>query len=195
MRLFVALDIDDAIRGRVAQFIESIRQSAPKARWVKAESLHITLKFIGEQSEARANEIKHALHELRATVFEVRIRGCGFFPNQRAPGVFWIGVASDDKLPALALAIDHALLPLGIAEEEHAYTPHLTLARAKSSRSRRKDKQGNAASVGLGGLAPKLAGMTVPEFGSMTAREFFLYRSQTSPEGSVYTKVERFSLQ
>ncbi len=51
MRLFVALDLDDAIRNRIARFLDGVRAFAPDARWVQPESLHITLKFIGEQSE------------------------------------------------------------------------------------------------------------------------------------------------
>ena len=48
MRLFVALDIDAEIRARIAQFMDGIRGFAPEARWVSAESMHLTLKFIGE---------------------------------------------------------------------------------------------------------------------------------------------------
>ena len=61
MRLFIALDIDDAIRERITRFVEGVQGLAPNARWVKPESLHVTLKFIGEQSEAVAEQIKQAL--------------------------------------------------------------------------------------------------------------------------------------
>ena len=52
MRLFVALDIDEEIRHRIARFIDGIEGFAPEARWVTPESLHVTLKFIGEQPDA-----------------------------------------------------------------------------------------------------------------------------------------------
>ena len=51
MRLFVALDIDDSIRGRIARFLDGVRGFAPDARWVRPESLHVTLKFIGEKPD------------------------------------------------------------------------------------------------------------------------------------------------
>ena len=66
MRLFIALDIDDAIRERLARFVEGVRNFAPDARWVKSESLHVTLKFIGEQPDAAVETIKQALTTITA---------------------------------------------------------------------------------------------------------------------------------
>ena len=66
MRLFIALDIDDAIRERIARFVEGVRNFAPDARWVKPESLHVTLKFIGEQPDAAVDQIKQALSASRS---------------------------------------------------------------------------------------------------------------------------------
>ena len=63
MRLFIALDIDDAIRERIARFMDGVRGFAPDARWMHPESLHVTLKFIGEQPESAVDPIKHALAE------------------------------------------------------------------------------------------------------------------------------------
>ena len=61
MRLFVALDIDEPIRERITRFVEGVRNFAPDARWAKEESLHVTLKFIGEQAESSVDQIKEAL--------------------------------------------------------------------------------------------------------------------------------------
>jgi len=61
MRIFVALDIDDAIRQRVLRFMEGVSGFAPDARWVRPESLHVTLKFIGEKPPEAVAEIKQAL--------------------------------------------------------------------------------------------------------------------------------------
>jgi len=71
MRLFVALDIDEAIRERMARFIEGVRGFAPGARWVRAESLHITLKFIGEQPENKLAALQSALAAVRSPAFEL----------------------------------------------------------------------------------------------------------------------------
>src|SRR5438067_8740872 len=92
MRLFVALDIEDEIRNRIARFLEGVREFAPDARWVRAESLHITLKFIGEQPAQRFDEIKNTLARIQSPASQIVFRGFGFFPTQRSARVFWAGV-------------------------------------------------------------------------------------------------------
>jgi 2'-5' RNA ligase len=193
MRLFVALDIDDGIRERITRFLDGVRGFAPEARWVRPESLHVTLKFIGEKSDGDTEKIKRALQTIMADGFRMNIRGYGFFPSTRAPRVFWIGVEADPKLASLAAIVDECLATLKIAKEEHAFNPHLTLARDTSFRGSRKPKDGEQ-TRGLQLLHVKLAALTAPEFGTMTAREFFLYQSRLSPGGSRYTKLAGFAL-
>src|SRR5579862_1008650 len=94
MRLFIALDIDDAIRERLSRFMEGIRNFAPDARWVKEESLHVTLKFIGEQPDENVDQIKSALTSITATGSEIKFGGYGFFPTAKSARVFWIGMES-----------------------------------------------------------------------------------------------------
>ena len=76
MRLFVALDIDEEIRKKIAQFVERVRGLAPHARWVTAESLHVTLKFIGEKPDAMVDDIKAELKRISGEPFRVSFRGC-----------------------------------------------------------------------------------------------------------------------
>ena len=80
MRLFVALDIDDDIRNRIARFLDGVRGFAPDVRWARPESLHVTLKFIGEQSETQVEAIKRTLEKIEADHFELNFHGYGFFP-------------------------------------------------------------------------------------------------------------------
>ena len=194
MRLFVALDVDDAIRERILRFVEGVRNFAPDARWVKPESLHVTLKFIGEQPEAAVNTIKDALRTVAIRAADIQFRGYGFFPNAKSARVFWIGMEAAPHLAALAAAIDDKMPSLGIAKEARAFSPHLTLARAGgrsgSPRRQKEDRPNRVFQI----LQEKLAALPAPEFGSMTAREFFLYQSQLSPKGSTYTKLARFEL-
>ncbi len=194
MRLFVALDIDDAIRERISRFIEGVRGFAEEARWVRPESLHVTLKFIGEKSEQEVDKIQRALETIEASNFEMSIGGYGFFPGARAPRVFWVGVEGGPKLTSLAAAVDEKLAGLGIPKEEHAFAPHLTLARgAGGSVSPRKQKSDHP-HPSFQQLQEKLAALSAPDCGVMTAREFFLYQSKLSPGGSKYTKLASFDL-
>src|SRR5215813_14240326 len=139
MRTFVAIDITLEIRERLSIFMEQIRKSLPGARWVRAEGMHITLKFLGEISPEQKNAVENALRTIKSSPFKIAIRGFGFFPNARLPRVFWADIEADDALPALASAVDEALMTVGFEKEKQAYKPHLTLARLKPQRSRFAD--------------------------------------------------------
>jgi 2'-5' RNA ligase len=199
MRIFIALDIDDGIRGGIQRFVEGVSGFAPEARWVRPESMHVTLKFIGEKPEDTVEEIKRTIAAVKGEPFEIGFRGYGFFPTAKSPRVFWVGIEAGVQLSNLAAAVDQATCSLGIPQEEHVYSPHLTLARG-SGRSgapgRQKEDRPHQGfqNQGFQKLQEKLAAMTTPEFGTMTAREFFLYQSQPKRGGAQYTKIERFAL-
>ena len=180
MRLFIALDIPGEIRARLTEYMERARLLAHEARWARIEGLHVTLKFIGHVDDAVVEKIQAALAPIKTMPFEVKFAGVGFFPNPNAARVFWAGVDGGDHLPSLASTVDAALEKLGLPRETKPYHPHLTLART-SSRPLRE-------------LRPLLADPP-PQFGTMTAREFFLYQSQPQKGGSKYTKLERFELE
>src|SRR5258708_591861 len=105
MRVFIALDIDDAIRTRLELFLDGVRGFAPDARWVRPESMHVTLKFVGEKPSDAVEEIKQALGAIRAGAIEISFRGYGFFPTSKAPRVFWIGIAAGPDLSPLAKSV------------------------------------------------------------------------------------------
>ena len=194
MRIFIALDIDDSIRERIKRFMEGVRGFDPEARWVRPESLHITLKFIGEKPPEAIEQIKNALRTIEMDSMEIAFRGYGFFPTVKWPRVFWVGIEGVPQLASLAAAVDKLMLPLGIPREEHAFSPHLTLARGTTGSNSPRWQKGDRAKSNFRQLQEKLAAMPQPEFGTMTAREFFLYQSQLSPGGSRYIKLERFAL-
>ncbi len=194
MRLFLALDIDGSIRDRIRTFVEGVRNFAPDARWVKEESLHVTLKFIGELPEEKVDALKQELLKVSAPAAEIRFHGYGFFPTLKSARVFWIGMEAGPELSGLAAAIDDRMPVLGIAREERAFSPHLTLARGSGGSGSPRWRKGDGPNRTFQVLQTKLAALPTPEFGTMTAREFFLYRSQLSPKGSTYTKMARFAL-
>lgn len=195
MRLFVALDIDDSIRVRIARFLDGVRGFTPDARWVRPESLHITLKFIGEKPEDDIASIRRALGVIAADAIEISFRGYGFFPSTRSPRVFWVGVKSgESRLTSLAAAVDESLIKLGIPKEEHAFNAHLTLARGGTGSGSPRRQRGDGLNRSFERLQEKLSALPAPEFGTMTAREFFLYQSHLSRGGSQYTKLAGFSL-
>jgi len=193
MRIFIGIDLNSEVRGRIARFVEGVQGFAPDARWVRPESLHITLKFIGEQMPEQTEAITGRLRRVENSAFEIHAGGYGFFPTVKAPRVFWIGIHGP-HLAALAEIIDAAVAELGIPREDRPYSPHLTLARAGGRSGSPKWRQGDAPNAVFAVLEQRLAAMGELDFGRMFAHEFILYQSQLSPGGSKYTKLQRFPL-
>jgi 2'-5' RNA ligase len=189
MRLFFALDIDAAIRERITAYVDGVRR-IPAVRFMPPESYHVTLKFLGEVKDL--DRVEHAATNLRAESFNIAFRGTGFFPNARSPRIFWAGIHADNRLPALASALDEDLASAGFPREERPFQPHLTLARSGSGDPRpRRDER---PVTGFRALVHAVEKNPAPEFGTMAANEFCLYESKLSPHGAQYTKLARYPL-
>jgi RNA 2',3'-cyclic 3'-phosphodiesterase len=185
VRLFVALEIPAEVRDRFAAVITELRAadssfSKNRARWVRPENLHVTLKFIGHVDAGKLEGIRAALAEVRSrNLVELRFRGLGFFPNGKRPRVFWAGMEASPNLAPLAGEIDARFKKLGIAGETREFAPHLTLARF--------DPPG--ISDGLSAIAQENAAR---EFGATRTGEFHLFESKTRPTGAEYTRLASF---
>jgi RNA 2',3'-cyclic 3'-phosphodiesterase len=194
MRIFVALDIDEVIRKRIQLFLDGVRGFAPDARWVRSESLHVTLKFIGNKPAVEVDAIREAVARIRADIVDIKFRGYGFFPTPTAARVFWLGVDADSRLTLLAKSVDDITATLGVPAEEHAFSPHLTLARRGGGSGTPRRQNSDGSNQVFQRLQQRLGALPVPEFGTMTAREFFVYESQLGRGGSRYTKIGRVEL-
>jgi len=179
MRLFVAIEISPEVRAALAALLKELRAIAPRAKWVRPENLHITLKFLGETDSSKLAAIRNALSTIRSSqAATFRFRGLGCFPNAKRARVLWVGMEASPNLPPLAAEIDQAMHKLGFPLEDRPFTPHLTLARFQPP-----------------GLPPELAATqeSVPrEFGSLTAGEFHLIESKLKPAGAEYTSLQSF---
>jgi 2'-5' RNA ligase len=188
MRLFVALDIDEAIQQRLDDYVRTLTPRAPGVRFVRSSTYHVTLKFLGEVKEAAA--VRECLRTVRAPGFEVKVAGVGFFPNAHAPRVFWAGIEAP-PLATLAASVQQSLAAIGFPAEREFHA-HLTLARNGSGRPR--PVRGERPPEAFAQLAQIVASSPQPEFGTMAAREFFLYESRLSSSGPSYYKLEAFQL-
>lgn len=185
MRLFVALEIPSAVRENLATLMTELnalekQSSGKKARWVRPENLHVTLKFIGETALDKLKGIVAALSTVRSgQPAELRFRGLGFFPNEKRPRVLWAGIAASPNLAAIAGDIEQQLEPLGFPREKRDFTPHLTLARFNPpglSETLRAAVRENAER----------------DFGALGAGDFHLIESQLKPSGAEYTTLHSF---
>jgi RNA 2',3'-cyclic 3'-phosphodiesterase len=180
VRLFVALDLPEAVRHALAELIANLKPKSRGARWVQPENLHITLKFIGHVGNEKLSPIQSALSSIHAAQpIELHFRGMGFFPNERRPRAFWCGVAGSPNLAELAADIDRALAPLGIEAETRPFTPHLTLARFKSDEGVRE-------------MVHAATDMKSADFGVATETNFHVYESLLKSTGAQYNRVASF---
>jgi 2'-5' RNA ligase len=179
MRLFVALDLSNELRARVAELLAELKPTAVSARWVRPAGLHLTLKFIGEVPDAQLGSIRACLRPLASRdPITLGLSGLGYFPHERSPRVLWVGVEAPG-LGELARDIETALASLGIRREDRPYVPHLTLARFTHPGQ-------------LSPLREAVRQRYSMVLGQMEVQEFQLYQSQLSPQGARYTVLERF---
>jgi RNA 2',3'-cyclic 3'-phosphodiesterase len=180
VRLFVALELGEAIRQAVRELIARLEPASPDARWVRPEGMHVTLKFIGQAPPEKLDAIRSALSAIRSPEpVELRFRGIGFFPNEKRPRVIWCGMEASRNLAALAADIERALEPLGIAAESRDFIPHLTLARWSRPAQ-------------VGELARTAAKWRSHTLGSGRETEFYLFESVLKPAGAEYRKLARY---
>jgi RNA 2',3'-cyclic 3'-phosphodiesterase len=180
VRLFVALDLPDEVRSALSELITKLKPLSRGARWVPPESLHVTLKFIGWIGDDKLQPTQEILASIRSSQpVELNFRGSGFFPNERRPRVFWCGLEASPNLAEIAAALDAALVPLGIKAETRPYTPHLTLARFKSSE-------------GVAALVKAAGSLKMRDFGGTTATNFHLYESLLKSSGAQYNRLASF---
>jgi 2'-5' RNA ligase len=180
MRLFIAVELPEHIRAALSVVQHELRPVTSTARWVAPESIHITLKFLGEVHDKRLDDIHFALKGLSWKPFLINVRGVGFFPGTRSPRVFWAGMEAP-TMKELAEQLDSRMEALGFEKEKRAFRPHITLARAKNTRIDTS-------------LVTAAEPFNEHQFGSFTVDRVFLFKSTLKPGGAVYDKVREFLL-
>jgi len=183
MRLFVAVNLPEEVRGRLAAAQERLRAARAQVSWVRPDNMHLTLKFLGETAPDRLDSIRAALAEVarRSLPFEAALGGVGSFGG-RVPRVVWAGVTDGaTRLAELAGRVDGALAGIGFPRESRPFAPHLTLGRVRAP---------ERAVV----LAAALRAEGQGAFGRFRPEAFCLMESRLDPQGSIYTVVDRFTL-
>jgi 2'-5' RNA ligase len=178
VRLFVALEIFPEVRENLAALTSELRAKIPQARWIRAENLHVTLKFLGEAGAEKMEGIRAALAGVRGVApVEMEFRGLGCFPEARRARVLWVDAAAGPELGRLAGRMEDALEPLGFARERREFSSHMTVARFPQGPGDARELQ--AAIEEYGGRS----------HGRQMAREFCLFQSELQAAGSKYTRL------
>lgn len=133
MRLFLAINLESAIRRAIVEAATPLRVAAPTVGWVDDSRIHLTLKFLGETDAARVPALRGVLDDVarRHRMFSMDIHEVGAFPNFRRARVVWMGVGREPRLELLHHDIEVACEAQGFELEGKAFRPHLTLARVR----------------------------------------------------------------
>jgi len=184
MRTFIAFEISDQTRAGLRSAQQAMGRLSG-VRWVRPESIHLTLKFIGEAADGALPGIFDAMRRAVAGVapFEFEVRGLGWFPPGRSPRVLWAGVEPDGGgLAEIAGRLEAGLAECGIPPETRAFKPHVTLGRVR----------GALDAEAVRGAFERVAGES---FGSGIADELVLFMSELAPQGARYTRLGAVGLE
>jgi RNA 2',3'-cyclic 3'-phosphodiesterase len=179
MRLFTAILLPPETLLRLERLLSALRPEA-LISWSPLDNLHITTKFIGSWPENRIAELDAALAGIPARAsFDIQLHDLGWYPDNRSPRVLWAGVKNCPALLDLAKDIEARLETLGIAKEDRAFSPHLTLARIKHA-------------VPLNRLRERVDELRPADLGSFRAQAFSLFRSDPGSNASVYRSLRDY---
>jgi RNA 2',3'-cyclic 3'-phosphodiesterase len=133
VRLFLAINLEPELRREIHDATAPLREAAPSMTWVREPQLHLTLKFLGEQSEEKAAQVASAMRDVSAKhrPMSILLHGMGAFPNLRRPRVVWMGIEQEPRLELLHHDVEMACGSVGFEIDARPFRPHLTLARAK----------------------------------------------------------------
>lgn len=179
MRLFVGLSIPDS----VAQSLMLVQAGVPGARWQTREQLHLTLAFIGEVEGHVARMVEDALADIRAPGFSLQLHGVGQFgEGKRARShALWAGVRSNPALDHLQRKVDSAIRRVGLPDDAHRFTPHVTLARMRDPE--------------MGKLVEWLTHHALYTSAEYEVGAFHLYSSRLTSDGSIYRIEQSYDLE
>lgn len=127
MRLFFALPLPEGTRRALA----ALRADVGKARWVRPEQLHVTMRFLGEVDEERAVGLVERVERVRASwpAVRVAVRGLGLFGSPERPRVLWAALDPAGEVRRIAADLEACVRDVGLPPEERPFTAHVTLAR------------------------------------------------------------------
>lgn len=179
MRIFLALELSDAIAADVERSIAPLRELEPDLAWIAPQKRHLTLRFLGDQSPEQADRIARAADATAAMLrpFEMSLGGFGAFPNFRRARVVWLGVEQEPRLELLHHDLELALESAGHELEGKPFRPHVTLARVRAPLPVERARA-------LARAARRISFTATQQVAGIT-----LFESALAPSGSHYRRI------
>jgi len=183
VRSFIAIELPGELKLALKQLQASLRQQVPGGiKWVDPESIHLTLKFLGNVQAGRINDIIKVMEQSARGIapFQLEAKNLGVFPNLKRPQVVWVGLGGQlDQLSQLQQRIESNLVPLGFAVEHRSFSAHLTLARVRNQAYPNERQR-------LGDL---IAATRFDTAYAITVNSINLMRSELTREGAIYSRL------
>lgn len=180
MRLFIAVELPDALKDQIAR----LKTDIPDASWTRRETYHITLRFLGDDiADSRVPDLKNALSQIQLPAFDVTLQGVGRFPPgaKKPARVLWVGLAPNPPLIALYRAVETIVTGLNFPPDDHDFSGHITLARLKHFKP---EPSVDAFLSKQGDFRPE----------PFHTDAFHLFSSTLTPQGARYTTLASFPL-
>lgn len=188
VRTFVAVELPQQVKDGLTGIQQDLKRAGNDVvRWVTAEGMHLTLKFLGEIPVDMVSQVDAALEEAAAGIppFGLATAELGFFPNATSPRVFWIDLKGD--VPALLRLqenVELALNALGFRREARGFSPHLTLARFRDTAQPEKRKA----------FGEEVVHRKASASLAFTVDGINLVKSILTPGGAIYARLTRVPL-
>ena len=181
IRSFIAFDLEsEAVRKTLAAMQNLLAQTGADLKLVEPQNIHITIRYLGDITPATAEKIFTGMQQIPFTSFNVQIKGLGAFPDLRYPRVVWAGITEGaDQLRTVFNQLEPSLHSLGFAPDPKGFSPHLTIARVKTSRNKEQ-------------LSDFIAKNANYDFGAIKAECLRLKRSDLTPRGPVYSTLKQY---
>lgn len=189
LRAFIAIDIGETARIGLDQVLRRLRAEPISGfvKWVTPNSVHLTLKFLGDVDSERVPQLMLALQAACSGIepFDLNVRGAGCFPNFERPNVVWAGVVGNlPVLEQVALRVEEECARIGIPPEPRPFSPHLTLGRVQKATGLNERRQ-------VGDIVRRLS---VSQVGGIHADAVHLIRSDLRPAGPIYASFGHVKL-
>lgn len=183
IRAFFAISLPLEFKEEIARLQDILKKTRAEVKWVRPESVHLTLKFLGQVAEDIIDPLAEAasVKASQTQALTLTLNGTGVFPGPRRPRVAWLGLAGDvGRIIDLQRGLEESAEKFGFAREKRKFSPHLTLGRIRSSK-------------GIKEFITELDRLD-PQPLEFMASEVVLFRSELKPTGAIYTPLKKIPL-
>jgi 2'-5' RNA ligase len=179
-RLFVAINLDEILKKQLSIILEDFRKEEFSVKWVEANNLHITLKFLGDTPEEKIKDLKEALKNITYRPFSFKLKDLGCFPGTKQPRVVWLGISEGkDDLLNLNMSLENTLEKQGFPKESKNFKCHITLGRVKKFKK-------------IYSFEKLLEKVKLVDFIEQKIEHIDLMKSNLYPSGPVYEILEQY---